>query len=255
MLTSNRALKIASALLLGLIVILSTGIIQAQVQQKMMRISGGENAIFMLNELGALLVDGEDGLSVMMVLPPDQRAKDYQSVDMKEGDIIKMFNGKRVENAKQLKDAYNALKVGAELKFGISRGRDMKIEKLIKADEKDLPQSKMIIMGPPDDGIDGVLIDAGIFLNDVDGKITIVDVNPTMSGVFGENTPMKGDVILKIQGQSLTTPETLKEIYGAAENNSQVKLTLLRGDEELISTFTKPSSCTMQKKIIKNDPE
>ena len=60
---------------------------QAQVV-KTMTLSGEPGELFMLPEVGGIIVKSDDGPKLEMVLPPDHRPENYKTVDIQAGDII-----------------------------------------------------------------------------------------------------------------------------------------------------------------------
>ena len=162
---------------------------QAQVI-KTITFGGGEpEELFILPEVGALIVKSDGGPKVDMVIPSDQRPDDYKNVDIQVGDIIKMFNGKSMKKVSSIEEVYEALSIGDELKFGIQRGKDMLIEKLTKMDPKDASGQMMIKKFPASGGggignIIADLIDLGLILEEKDGQIFVIDVMTEISSAF-----------------------------------------------------------------------
>ena len=225
--------------------------INSQTKQAI-KIMGPEGDIFLLKELGAVITEADEKIKVEMVLPPDQRDEKYKDVDIRTGDFIKMFNGKSIKSVKQLEKVFNNLDIGAEVKFGIRRDREMLIEKFIKADPDKLPGKMMMMtVSEEDGGVASALLDVGLILKQEDGKIVVDEVIPEMAEVFGDNVPQKGDIITAIQGKALTGPEQLRKKCGESKSGETVVLTLARDSKEFTAEFVKESSCSVQKKIIK----
>ena len=64
--------------LLALILLLGTANAQ---QVKTMKVMGGGD-VFMLEEIGGIITETEDGLRVEMVMPADNRAEQYKTTDI-----------------------------------------------------------------------------------------------------------------------------------------------------------------------------
>jgi len=220
----------------------------AGAQVRTMRIEGGE--VFMLKELGAIISEGDNGLTVLMVLPPEQRAKAYRDIDLQEGDVIMMFNGKKMKTAAQMDEIYEGMKVGDEIKLGIKRGKDMMIAALAKANEDDLPgQMKMVKReGCPASG-NITMTGVGLLLKTDNGKPVIDDVIEELTGDFSGPKPEQGDVLLKIQGTAIDKPEQVDEVLAKIKTGEKVDLVLKRGDEEIVTGFVKPE-CSQDKPLI-----
>jgi len=242
---------ILTALLFVLLIVVCISI-QAQTKQTF-KMTGAPGEIFLINELGAVISESDGQIRVDMILPPNQRDEKYIAVDIRVGDIIKMFNGKSISSVKQVEDIYSNLKVGDDVKFGIRRDRDMLIAKFVKADPEDLP-AKMMVMTITDDdspSIKTALLSAGLILKEKDGEIIVDEVISNMAEGFGETMPETGDIIIKLQGEPTEDPEVFLEIYGGVKDNEKVVLTLSRDGKEIIADFVKQPAPTATKKIIK----
>lgn len=112
-------------------------------QKTILTFQAGE--VFMLPELGAVIVADTTGLRVEFALPAAQRAKAYRQVDFETGDFILMVNGKRTKTVEQLEKIYGALAVGDEVKLGLRRGKEMRISSFKKAAKDDQPGHQMMI--------------------------------------------------------------------------------------------------------------
>jgi S1-C subfamily serine protease len=218
-------------------------------QPRTLKLSGDQD-VFMLDELGAVIADAENGPRILMVLPKEQRTEAYRDVDLREGDTILMVNGKKITGARQLKELYEGLDIGDDLKLGIRRGKELLIESLAKADPDDLPAQMMIIKGGEgSDGVATVMAAVGLILKAVDGKVVIDEVLPGMNDKFTGGMPQKGDVIVKLQETSITQPGQISEIYAKLKTNDQVRLTLDRQGTEVSIGFAK-QECTGNKPLI-----
>ncbi len=202
----------------------------------------GPNEVFMLPELGALIGPSPDGLTIMMVMPGDHRAEAYKKTDLKQGDLIKMVNGKGVKTCKDLQAVYDALKVGDELKLGIKRDKGLMIVSLDKADADDLPAQMVMTtseIGSSD--VAATMIDAGILLDEKDGIITVGDVIDAIPVAFEDEKPAKGDVLLEIQGMKVDGSDSIEKLWSEVEPGTKAELTLDRGGREVIVRFLRES--------------
>jgi S1-C subfamily serine protease len=221
----------------------------APAQTRTIKLTGDQD-IFMLKELGAVITDSEDGLSVMMVMPGDRRAKDFQDVDLREGDIIMMANGKKMKNVGQLEELYDSLSIGDEIKFGLKRGKDMMIESLTKADPDDLPGEIMMMKKGEDDGsVCTDLVEGGLLLKEDNGKFIVEDFIEQMADKITGPLPERGDVLLKIQGTPITKSVKISDIYSEIKTGEKVDLVLDRAGESINVSFTK-QGCGGEKPLI-----
>lgn len=213
---------------------------------------GGDGEIFLLKELGAIISESDQGMSVLMVLPQDQRAKAYRDIDLQEGDILVMFNGKRMKTAGQMEEAYGGLKIGDEIKLGIKRDKDMMITTLAKANPNDLPGQMKIMKGPscPASG-DMTLADVGVMLKKEEGKLIVDEVVAELADQFTGAVPEKGDVILKVNGTTISRPEQLSEVFTNIKNGEKVDIVLGRKGQEVTTGFVKQECGEGKPMIIK----
>ena len=103
--------------------------------QKMVTKTLDADQVFIIPGLGAIVSQENDTLKVLMVPPVGDRSKKFKSVDLEQGDIILMCNGKRTKTVKALRAAFEPVEIGSELKLGIRRGGRMLISSLYKAIE------------------------------------------------------------------------------------------------------------------------
>ena len=238
-----------SAMLIALVMLWIPA--QAQVV-KTMTFNSEDGEIFMLPEVGGIIVESDDGPKVEMVLPSDQRPENYKAVDIQAGDIIKMFNGKSMKTVALIKETYEALGIGDQLKFGIRRDKSVLMIKFIKMDPKDARGRMMVkTISMSDDGeTDNIiagniitdLIDLGLLLEKKDGIIFVADVITEVSTAFKGTQPENGDQLIKIQSSKISSPKELTQIYDKIKAGEKVDLTVLRSGEEVILTFEKPES-------------
>ena len=249
----NHPMKTASLILATIIAISLPGSILAgdgpQPNVVKMKIEG---EVFMLNELGAIIVESDDGPKVEMVLPADQRPKDYRDVDLRAGDIIMMFNGSQTKTPNQISTAYEKLDAGAPIKLGLKRDKEMRIEELIKADPDKMPKMMMKTVKVDDnDPVTATFLDIGIILKTKDAEIIIDDVLSEMKDKFTGSLPEIGDVISSLQGESIAQPSDLPQIYDKINTGEKVNVTVVRNGKEEIFSFTKEKNSAGPKVIIK----
>lgn len=102
--------------------------------------------VFNIPELGAIVVEKEGKLTVAHIIPSANRPKEYANVDLLQDDLILMVNGKKIQKTEEIKSLYEKLKTGEIFKMGISRNNQMLMVSLQKADIKNLPQIKRVII-------------------------------------------------------------------------------------------------------------
>ena len=112
-------------------------------RQTMKRITF-EGDAFLIPEAGCLVSMDSTSLSVLDVMPPGMRPKEYADLDVRLGDKILMVNGVKLKSVKDLRTLYEQAGVGSELKLGIARAGEKHLLAFKKADPAALPKRKMV---------------------------------------------------------------------------------------------------------------
>ncbi len=90
---------------------------------------------FFIGEIKAAISEQENKLMVDFVPPANVGQDDAQKVDLAQGDEILYINGKRVKTIDALKEGYNSIKTGEEVKLGVKRDEKRFIVSFQKNDE------------------------------------------------------------------------------------------------------------------------
>lgn len=245
------------SLILGLVTAASSRAeTEEEPKKSVQRIVVGGEGLFMLPELGAAIV-GESGKVVVRVMPPaDRLPKGVQKADLKPGDEILMLNGKRVKTAAELKEMYEALKVGEEIGLGVKRGEAMHIVSIKKADPETLPKQQMMIktVGGDSHGKDvvtktikipsgdnvKVLTDAGLIIGEKDGGVVILGTLPEADELYSVEKVKDGDIIVSVQDKPVVSVKDLTATYKGIKVGDKVIITLSRDGKTIKTSFDKP---------------
>lgn len=223
----------------------------AEAQRKMVMSVGGEGIEgqpFIIPELGAIVVSKNSALEVLNVMPEHARPKDYLSVDIKEGDILIMLNGSKLKSIEDLQTAHESLATGEELKFGVKRGKEMRLVKFNKADPAKFPKAQattMTIDGSAGalDGKVAMLMGTGVVAkNSEGGGIEIAALMPDASANLGGVAVAEGDKIVSLQGTKITELKQLSDLFEKIAIGEEVTLVLANAKEEYTATFKKKKS-------------
>jgi len=225
--------------------------------QQMRIIKAGEGGGFLIPELMTFIGPENNQLTVTDRMPTDRLPKEYQAVDIRQGDIIMMVNGKKVSKPDELEKLYEGLAVGQEMKLGIKRGNDMLIASFKKADPSTLPTRRIMKVeddgkgsgtkvsigkGPEIDGDAVPLLGIGMILAAKNGKITVGDVLPLPGLAVLKSEPKVGDLLVSLQDRPLTTAEALRKTWDNISVGDTVRLVLSRDGKETLSVFAKPKA-------------
>ena len=171
-----------------------------------------------------------------------------------------MVNGKKVVTAAEIREVFDGIKPGDEIKIGLKRDKNMMIVSFERADPESLPKLRTITYEMSGDEAEGdhvpgevtimrgdgpagedlaMLEGSGLIVKEEDDVVIIAMVMPHAKELFGSVEVKKGDRILGIQGKKVSGVAELLELYTSIEPGSEITLLLERADEEFSVTFNK----------------
>jgi S1-C subfamily serine protease len=176
-------------------------------------------------------------------------------VDVAEGDISLMINGKLVATPTDVRIVIDSLEVGDEIKLGVKRGREILIVSLPKA-EASTGMVRRIVMTAGDEDSEGEeggtvreivtiggdavpVIDAALLLTDVDGALEVVALIDNLVENIDGYVPQPGDRITAVQGAEVSSVEDFQAAMAELETGSEVEVTCFDGEEQHTFRFTK----------------
>ena len=248
-------------ILMALSFVLLIDLASAQIVRQ---IEGSAGEIFDVPEISALIIGGEKELKIDFVAPKDMRLKGYEDVDVQEGDVVLLFNGKRTKTIAALKGAYEAAAIGDTVKMGIRRGTEMFFASFKKADPKTLPKRKIVIGdgpegAPPDgegtatrtftfksagEGADGSrpILELGILAGIADKKVKVLQ----KLSLPGNSSPavdlQAGDFLETLNNKTFSSPDELAGLLEKIPVGEKVELKYSRGEKTLNASFAKPQA-------------
>lgn len=89
---------------------------------------------FVLFELMAVMSESDSVVSVSTIIPVERKSADSGEVDLQEGDVILMANGRRIAGVKDLHEIYDKLRTGEPFKLGVRRGEETFMRSVLKMD-------------------------------------------------------------------------------------------------------------------------
>jgi len=255
----TKAGRILSIIGLGLSLGLGLAVSTIEAQQTRTMTFSADDA-FLIPGLMVLILPGENNLEVEMVPPKEQLPKEYHDLDLEKGDLILMFNGKRVKTIDDIRDRYDSLAVADSVQFGIKRGQEMRIVSFLKPAEDVQGGGGQVMMvtkeigdGEADEagGLkietmgDGqgpepvVALDAGVvFSEDEDGLTVSVSIANPEAQITGD--PLKeGDRLVSIQDETVTSAKAFRKLYESIPVGAKVKLVFTRDGVEHSASFVK----------------
>ncbi|MBI5471757.1 MAG: PDZ domain-containing protein [Ignavibacteriae bacterium] len=216
---------------------------EASPSQVIIKREAGKGAIeeqpVVLMEAGAIMVMKDGSVIVDHLLPKDRLPKGSQAVDLKEGDVILMANGKKLKSAKELEGFHASLAVGGELKLGVQRGDQKFIVAVTKADPKDLPQMRIKIGGGGGEDLEA-LPAVGVVLKSLNNKILVDAKFPDSTSALASANVKQNDQLVEMNKHRISTMKQLMDDYSGLPIGSKVEWKLKRGSETITVNFIKP---------------
>jgi C-terminal processing protease CtpA/Prc len=167
---------------------------------------------FKLREVGAYIIKDKDNFKVQFLAPEKFRLPEYKNVDLKKDDIILKINDRVVKKGTDLKETYDNIQPGNNIKLDVKRAGKMLTVNIIKAASKDLPQKKVLNLSD-NKMVDKVLLPGyGVIIGKVNEKPMIekIDVNNDLV----KKAKLKGgDVLTNLNGKSIKTFTAFKSAY------------------------------------------
>lgn len=215
--------------------------------QEMMRFSADDS--LMIRELGAITEMSDEGLRIVMAMPGEARPEEYRDIDVRQGDVILVVNGKRIRELATARDLLEKAAPGDEIALGIDRGGRSVVVRFPKADPASLPD-KMVFNGPggghgverrmmlQGDGEITPVMGLGVILEGDGGDPETVKVGMVLP--MGDTKLAEGDVLKSLGGEPVVSAAAVAETVEALDVGAEVEIVVLRGEEEV--TVKQPKS-------------
>jgi C-terminal processing protease CtpA/Prc len=212
------------------------------VAQKMVRIELDDKTNFLLHELGAVIRQSHDTLTVEKLLPGFTAGDENKGVALEEGDIVAFANGVRLRDIQVLHKMYDSLAIGGGLKLGVKRNGEDMIVDVHKAGQKNGPgeQVQTMMIDP-----DKAAMLPGIGVLEMDGKDlkvkNVMRIEPDDSPASADTAGLQtGDVVESIDGKSYSSIKAVNSDYKRIKTGDSVEFKVLRGGKETTVTIAKP---------------
>jgi S1-C subfamily serine protease len=201
--------------------------------QQMVKMQFDEKTDFMFPELGTILHQGKDGITVTMAPKINMKAAENKNADLKEGDEIVVVNGSRPKDIKDLRKIYDGVAKGGEIKLGIKRDGKTMIVTVLKVGAN--PNMKMMTMNQGDVfGLPGIGI-----ISDSGKIVKLIDMSPNPEEA--QSSPLKiGDTFKQINGKNITSIKQFKSLYDKCKSGESVEMKIVREGTEQTLSIKKP---------------
>ncbi|MCP4684121.1 MAG: PDZ domain-containing protein [bacterium] len=239
--TIRRALVLPTCLALLAILGLATGVSAQEAQAVKMEIEGQP---FVMPEFGAVIGAHDGVLKIDIVaMDPEDREAAYRKIDIKTGDEIMMINGKRVKSTADLEAIYNTVAVGEEITVATKRGPKRQMIAFPKGDPE-TQGTRLMVRTSADHGGGEVtpILALALLVSEDEGKVSVADVLPVPVGLPDDVVFTSGDVIVKLQDETVTSISDLDTRYSGIATGDKVVFELLRDGETRTFNFAKPEA-------------
>lgn len=255
--------------MIAIFIALATTVLSAQ---EMRFQSAGEGEVFMIPEVSAVLRAEGEIVKVEMAMPVESRPAAYKDIDIKTGDIVLYLNGKRIKALKEFTSIYDSVKIGELVEIGLKRDDMRFISSFKKADPKDLPQRRTIVMRSDggqvtttDVGSDGKrmvmqpneieremdelqpVMELGIILGGKKNLIQVARKLPIPVEGLGDTGFKEGDIFKSLNGKKLESLKQFTEMFTKLAVGDKVELEYEREKKMLSASFAKPQARGMMK--------
>lgn len=182
----------------------------------------------LLSELGAIAEERDGAVTLTTVFPATSRADAYRNLDVQEGDVLLMAAGETLRNIGHLREMYEGVAVGGEVKLAVRRAEDRFLLSFAKADPETLTTGggghRRMVMVRGGGDVE-VVEELGIVVRRGDGKLTI-------AAAVAPGTPLaEGDVLESLAGTAIATVAELRTALGKLAPGADVEVGIVRGGE------------------------
>ena len=230
----------------GIVIALMVLSLSLEAQMKIIRGGGDgkqtvmEGDIFDLPELGSLIMFQDGKVVVQNVFEKQMRPKAYESVDIQEGDVILMVNGKKLKSLKDLKDSYASASVGSAVKLGIERKGEMTIVSFDKADPDKLPKRRIMINNDGGEGHDILIIPGtGLLVGSKGKDVVVEDILKDIPSSLKDADVKKGDKITAVNDIRVKSFKDFSESFEKIAIGDNVTVHTSRNGKVLSFSFKK----------------
>lgn len=236
-LTNSKSMKFTHVLMISMIGIILAEPLAAQIQRNM---TFDASTSFMLRELSAMIVQNEEGLQVEMIMGRGNTSEDPMTDELKRGDLIIMMNGKRVSDASTIREVYNSLPEGEEIKIGVRRGDTRFIVNAQKGDVPENASGQMVLSFDISDGEPPTMLpELGLLITQNDQGIEIMSLLEPLLPDELKAENIEGYFITSINERSFETPLGIQQYLASLNVGDDILLEVEKDGNALSLTLKK----------------
>ncbi|MEM7354457.1 MAG: PDZ domain-containing protein, partial [Acidobacteriota bacterium] len=164
------------------------------------------------------------------------RPESNRGVDVREGDRLLMLNGQRVRTIAALRELYEGLAEGDEVKMALRRdgqpflvsfARGAAGEDGVFVNRRGNSTGVRVIRAGGDGGDVELLHEARVLLGEQDGEVRV------LNRLLDEAELHEGDVVVALNGQSVGSLADFRRLYGTMQVGQALRFELRRDKETL----------------------
>ncbi len=189
--------------------------LHAQVQRTM---TFDASTSFLLQELNAMIIENDEGLLVEMIMGQPSGGSEAMDDELQRGDAILMVNGKRTSSVSVIRETYESLSKGDEIKIGVRRGETRFIVRAVKGDIPENIPGRMVLSFDTDEGNPPTLLpELGVLVTDNESGIQITSMLEPMLPVDLQNQELDDYLIQTVNGKRFEMAQNLQQYLNSLE--------------------------------------
>ncbi len=202
--------------------------------QQVMQRSLDPATSLMLMEIGAIAEAAErgDAITLNTVLPKAVWPEANRSLDLRQGDVVLMMNGQRVRSISKLRELYDGLSEGAEVKLALGRDEQRFLVAFAKGSAEAISgvfgaggTAVRVVRAGPGGGDVELFHEARVLFGEQDGEVRV------LTQLMDDGDLHEGDMLVTVDGKPIATLGDFRQAYGAAAVGDRLHLEIRRGDE------------------------
>lgn len=198
---------------------------------------------FMLRELNAMIVQNEEGLHVEMIMGQPSGDSNPITDELQRGDLILMMNGKRASEVSVLRETYEKLNKGDEVKIGVRRGESRFIVRAIKGDiPENVPGRMVLSIDTDDENAPTLLAELGVLVSDNNSGIQIMSVLEPMLPEELQDQEIADFKIVSINEKTFEQAQSVQAYLNSLDVGASIELEIEKNGLAKTFELTKQES-------------
>lgn len=228
--------KLISLSVLLVSLLITSGKTSAQ-QRQTMQLDASTSMI--IHEFSAVLEQADDEIKVRIKLGREETEPGQDKLE--QGDVLIMMNGSRIKDIPGLREEYEAISEGSDIKFGVRRGEQRFIITRKKGAEISAGGGMVMRFETDGDGPRPTIVpELGLLLEDgEDGDILVAELlEPVMPDEL-KSANIRDYTITKLNGAKPDNAAAVQTLLAGLEVGAQIDITFSKAGNEKAISLTK----------------